>query len=105
MKSETKEAAFVVTESDRTLCTPGEWYMFFVLGGFTQIGQYVCPLGYNKHRFRHVVHLANAGGMFLPDICAKGPGTQTILRGPYPGDWRGEVLHVTDYFAKKPWVK
>lgn len=79
--------------------------MWFVLGGFTMIGRYICPLGYDRHRFRHVVHMINAGGLRLPEICAGKTTTELKMTPAFPEDWCGTPLHYTEYDGKHSWAK
>lgn len=99
---------FMPTEEDHISYVPGRWYMFFVIGGFTFFGMYVCPLGYNRHRFRYVAHLRNAAGLDLAEICdgklVGSDGTKVVFAKPFPRDWRGTPLHETEC-VPMPWAK
>lgn len=84
---------------------PGRWYMVMVLGGFTFIGLYCGTLGFNKHKFKHHVHLANAGGLFLPDLCNGKWNGQVVVRGPFPAGGGMEIIQWHEYHGKTPWMK
>jgi hypothetical protein len=101
-----KKKEFPVGPPDEPAFVPGRWYLYFATGGFTLIGQYVCPLGNDKHRFRHAAHMRNAGGLSLAEICAEGPGPNTKFAPPYPGYWNGYVHTWHDYYAgAPPWAR
>jgi hypothetical protein len=84
---------------------PGRWYLWTAPGGFTLIGQYVRELGMDRHRFRHCVHFLNAGGRYLPQICAQGPARETKLTPMFPRPWQGTPIWWTEYLGPKPWLK
>lgn len=87
-----------------TTFAAGHWYLFTAPHFFTMIGQYVQPLGYGAHRFRHVVHLVNGGGRLLPELCLLGPSATAKLTPPFPGPWNGQVLWSTSYQGPTPWA-
>lgn len=89
--------------ADEPALVPGRWYMWAAPGGFTLIGQYVRALGLSCHRFWHVTHLRNAGKLSLPEICAGGPGPQTVLVPAFPGGWNGTPIWWTDYLGEVTW--
>lgn len=93
-----------ITDEDKEGMVPGRWYMFMVLGGFTYVGLYCGPQGFNKHKFKSYAHLANAGGLFLPDLCAGKWNENVKMRGPFPGGMATEVIQWHDYAGQTPWV-
>ncbi len=94
-------------DDDAPTFEAGKWYLFTAPDFFTMVGQYVKPLGFGLHRFRHVVHLINGGGRLLPELCVLGPaeGNNAKITPPFPGDWNGAVKWSTGYFGPTHWVK